>query len=320
MFRYYFMWLAFSFIFLACGNKKKPSLTGTDPVAIEDIIESFELITPPYDISDTTLNKKTADSLLIATNVFTQFIPDSVLTKLFAKNAKPKIYLGKKVVVEGNETYLFVKAVTNEKRAMYVFAFDKENKYKGYLPLLVADNNPATSQISGINKKFEFHKTTAIKEADGSASEGKEVYIFSADAGFILIMTDALDDRVVEVINPIDTMTRKNKFSTDYTKDKMNLVSIRDGSKPGTLNFFIHFDKNNGECTGELKGSATISSTNTAVYKQAGDACSIQFTFSSSSVSLKELEPCGAHRGVKCSFDGNYPRKKEVRKKVATKK
>jgi hypothetical protein len=61
----------------------------------------------------------------------------------------------------------------------------------------------------------------------------------------------------------------------------------------------------------EIKGVASFTSANTAIYKQPGDACSLQFNFSASSVSLKEVEACGAHRGVKCSFDGNYPRKKE---------
>jgi hypothetical protein len=91
----------------------------------------------------------------------------------------------------------------------------------------------------------------------------------------------------------------------------MNLVSIRDDSKAGRINFFIHFDRNDGECTGELKGVANITSSNTAVYQQPGDACSIQFNFSSSSVTLKEIQACGAHRGVKCSFDGSYPAKKK---------
>ena len=96
----------------------------------------------------------------------------------------------------------------------------------------------------------------------------------------------------------------------------MNIVSIRDDIKAGKMNFFIHVDRNNGDCSGELKGVANFTSANTAVYKQPGDACSLQFNFSSSSVTLKEVEACGAHRGVKCSFDGNYPRKKEAKQKT----
>ena len=99
----------------------------------------------------------------------------------------------------------------------------------------------------------------------------------------------------------------------------MNIVSIRDGSKPGKLNFFIHIDQNNGDCIGELKGIANMVSANVAEYRQTGDACALRFTFTTSSITLKEDELCGQHRGVKCSFDGNFPRKKEIKKQIKKK-
>ena len=308
------------YLLTGCSNKKKPSLSGTDEVAIGDFIESFELITPPYEVNDTVLNRKEKDSLLIANKIFSQFVPDSVLVKVFGKNAKPKIFLGKRIE-EKDETYLFTKTIAADKKAILVLCFDKENNFKALLPLLVQDADPATQQISGLNRKFEFYESVLIKKPDGSTGEGKDVYIYSGDAEqFLLIAKDALDDRIREVINPIDTLQKKNKFSADYIKDKMNIVSIRDDSKAGRINFFIHFDRNNGECTGEIKGVASFTSANTAIYKQPGDGCSLQFNFSSSSVSLKELEACGAHRGVKCSFDGNYPRKRETKQKSPAKR
>ncbi len=307
MFRYLAFLLVASYLFTGCGNKKKPSLSGTDVVEISDFIESFELIKPPYEVTDTSLNKKEKDSLLIANKIFAQFIPDSVLSKIFGKNAKPKIYMGKRVTIE-NETYLFTKAITADKKAVLVLCFDKGNNF-------------ATTQLSGLDRKLSFYKNISLKKPDGSTAEGKEVYIYNDEAGqFLLIITDPLDDRVQEVINPIDTFARKNKFSADYVKDKMNIVSIRDDKKTDRINFFIHFDRNNGECNGELKGIAIFIAGNAAVYKHPGDACSLQFNFSSSSVSLKEIEACGAHRGVKCSFDGNYPRKKETKPKAVLKR
>ena len=320
MARYLACLLFVIYLLAGCGNKKKPSLSGTDEVGISDFIESFALIKPPYEVIDTALNKKEKDSLLIANKIFAQFVPDSVLAKVFGKNAKPKIYMGKRVEVE-KEIYLFAKAIATDKKTLLVLCFDKENKFKDYLPLLVHDNNPATVQVSGLDRRLSFYKTISMKRPDGSNAEGKEVFIYNDEASqFLLIMTDPLDDRVQEVTNPIDTFARKNKFSADYIKDKMNIVSIRDDSKAGKINFFIHFDRNNGECTGELKGVANFTSANAAIYQQPGDACSIQFNFSSSSVSLKEIQACGAHRGVKCSFDGNYPRKKEVKQKIPTKR
>lgn len=308
------------YLFSSCGNKKKPSLSGTDEVAIGDFIGSFELIDPPYEVADTSLNRKEKDSLRIGNNIFTQFVPDSVLTKVFGKNARPKIYIGKRVEIE-KETYLFVRAIAADKKALLALCFDDGNNFKAFLPLLVQDANPATTQVSGLDRRLSFYKTISVKKTDGSIAEGKEVYIYNNEAGqFLMIMTDPIDDRVKEVINPIDTLSKKNKFSADYIKDKMNIVSIRDNSKPGRINFFIHIDRNNGQCAGELKGEARFTSANVAIYQQLGDVCSLQFNFSSSSVTLKELDACGAHRGVKCSFDGSFPRKKEVKPKTPAKR
>jgi len=320
MVRYLACLLVALYLLTGCGNKKKPSLSGTDEVGISDFIESFELIKPPYEVNDTALNKKEQDSLLIANKIFSQFVPDSVLVKVFGKNAKPKIYLGKRIN-DNDENYLFAKSIAADKKVMLVLCFDKKNNFKAFLPLLVQDADPATLQVSGINRKFELYQSVLMKKPDGSTAEGKDVYIYSGDAEqFLLIAKDALDDRITEVINPIDTLQKKNKFSADYVKDKMNIVSIRDDNKAGKINFFIHFDRNDGECTGELKGVANFTSANTAVYQQPGDACSIQFNFSSSSISLKENQACGAHRGVKCSFDGSYPRKKDAKQKTPAKR
>ena len=304
----------------ACKDRKKPSLSGDEPVTIQDFISAFDLVKPTYEIADSILLRKEPDSLLISYKIFTQFIPDSILSKVFGKNVKPKIFMLKRVAVEKAETYLFAKAVNAEKKLIYILCFDKENNFTGAMPLLKDDGKASTSQIAGIDRKYSIFRNTYQRMQDGSMREGREVYVYNADAKqFILIMTDALDDRVNEVINPIDTMSRKNKYSADYIKDKMNIISIRDADNTGKLNFFIHFDRTKGECTGELKGMVSFVKNNVAEYRQAGDICILQFTFTSSSVSIKELGPCGTHRGVKCSFDGNYPRKKEVKKKAVRK-
>src|SRR4026208_772022 len=167
MVRYLACLLAAFYLFSACGNKKKPSLSGTDEVAIGDFIESFELIDPPYEVADTSLNRKEKDSLRIGNNVFAQFVPDSVLVKIFGKNPKPKIYIDKRVEIE-KETYLFVRAIGAEKKASLALCFDNENKFKAFLPLLVQDANPATTQVSGLDRRFSFYKTISVKKTDGS--------------------------------------------------------------------------------------------------------------------------------------------------------
>jgi hypothetical protein len=153
------------------------------------------------------------------------------------------------------------------------------------------------------------------KNADGTISDGKEVYVLNEAAkSFMLIMTDALDEKNVEMINPIDTFSKKNKFSADYIKDKRNLVSVRDNKKAGRITFFVHFEKNSGNCTGELKGEASFISPATAMYRGAGEPCVLQFDFTSSSVTMTEVRGCGSYRGMDCVFEGNFPKKKEPKK------
>lgn len=310
--------LAISIVLLiGCKDKKKPSLAGDEPVEVSDFVDFFPAAELPFQFTDSTLLKKDNDSLRISYKVFTQFVPDSVLGKIFGKDKKLKIYpLGKAEVTKA-ETYLFAKITGAGKKAAFIVALDKDNKFLAALPAVRTDLPKSSVRTAVIDRRYTITKTQLRKNADGSLSEGKDVYVLNADAkNFMLIMTDALEDKVTELINPIDTMPRKHKLSADYTTGKLNLVSIRDGRKADRLTFFIHFEKDNGACTGELKGEAMIRSANLAEYKVGGDPCVLQFRFTSSSVTLKEMEGCGAHRGLRCAFDGSFPRKKEIKPKT----
>ena len=283
---------------------------------MDDFIDFFPGVELPFQVADSNLLKKEKDSLLISLNVLSQFIPDSVIQKVIGKKGKSKIYsIGK---VKGDETYLFVKVILADRRSAQVFCFDKENRFIAAMPLLSLDQSPATQQTTVVDSRFAITKNVIRKNKDGTQNEGKDVYVLNSGSGsFMLIMTDALEDKVAELINPIDTFSRKQKHTADYGRGKMNLVSFRDGRKNDRLTFFIHFEKNNGECTGELKGEAVLKSPALAVYKETGDPCVLQFHFTSSSVTIKELEGCGSRRGLRCLFDGTYPRKKEAKQKSA---
>ena len=306
------MFAAVLIILAGCKSKKKSSLSGEEPIEISDFIDFFPTKSAPYQFGDTTLNKKEKDSLLISNKVFTQFIPDSFITRLFGKEVNPKIYPLGKIKVSGEESYLFAKAVLGDKKGAFVFVFDKKDRFLDGIQLLRTGQYTGALQYAFIDKTYSITKTVTRRKADGSISDGKEVYGLNKESGkFMLIMTDALDNNVTELINPIDTLSRKYKYAADYGSGKLNLVSIRDGRKTDRLSFFVHFDKNSGACTGDLKGEAIIKSPVVAEYRQGGDPCVLRFTFTSSSVTVKEIEGCGSHRGLRCSFDGTFSKKKE---------
>jgi hypothetical protein len=312
----------FVLLMIACKEKKK-SLNGDEQVIISDFVSSFEKVKLPYEVSDASLVKEN-DSSKISYKIFTQFIPDSILTKIVGKG-KPALYALAGVKDGKKETYLFAKAVLNSKKTVLLIVLDKEDNFVAAMPFLQVDKSASTKQSSVFDNRFTINKSVLRKNENNTTDEGKDVYVFNNEArDFTLIMTDPLDENLTELINPIDTFPRKNKYSADYVKDKKNIVSIRDANKTGKFIFFIHMEKNGGECTGELKGYADFTSANTAVYRQGGDPCSMEFKFTSSSVTLKEIDGCGNRRDLRCTFNAKYLKKKEMKtttkKKPASKK
>jgi hypothetical protein len=303
-------------VLAGCKHKKKPSLSGEDPVEVNDFIDFFPEVKLPFQFADTDLVKKDPDSLRISYKVFTQFVPDSTLARILGKGTKPQFFPMGKITSPEAESYLFLKAVSGERKTALLACFNKKKEFLAMMPVLQPDQNAATQQLSGVDKKLSIYKVVRRKNSDGSVNEGKDVYIFNSSAkNFMLILTDPLEDHPTELINPIDTLAKKNKLSADYTAGKMNLVSIRDGSRAGRILFFIHFEKNNQECVGELKGEATMKSLTVAEYHSNGDPCVLQLSFTPSTVTIKEMEGCGSHRGVHCVFEGTFVRKKETVKK-----
>lgn len=306
------------FILSACGHKKKISLSGEEPVDIKDFIASFQSIKLPYEIADTSVVKKKTDTLLISRSVFSNLIPDTVLSKVFGKNEKPKIYPAGRFTGD-DDTYLLVKALSPGHEAIILICFDKKNNFIAGMTALLRDEKASTRQVFSVDKRFTLSKIITRKNRDGTTSEGKNVYALDEKTkSFILVMTDALDEPKVELINPIESLSKRTKFTGDYIKDKRNLVSIRDNKRPGNISFFVHFEMKNG-CTGELRGEAAFTSGNTAIYRADGDLCQLKFTFTSTAVTMTEIQGCGSHRGVNCLFEGTFHKKKEPKKKPVKK-
>lgn len=296
-------------------------LSGDEPVEAEDFVAFFQPLQLPFYYADSTLrkNNKENDSLLISYKVFTQIVPDTVLTKIYGKTTKPKIFAMGSTTGPNQEHYLVVKTAAGDKKSVIILGFDKEKQFASSLTGLRPDLDASTMQSVTIDRRHTISKNMLRRNKDGSMSEGKDVYAFNADSRiFYMVMTDALEDKPTELINPIDTLTRKHKWTADYSSGKMNLVSVRDGRRNNELTFFIHFEKNSGQCTGELKGEADITSANTAEYRQDGDPCKLKFTFTSSSVTLTEIEGCGSYRPLNCSFDGSFAKKRETKSKQTT--
>ncbi|HEU4470531.1 MAG TPA: hypothetical protein VFR58_05560 [Flavisolibacter sp.] len=301
----------------ACKGKRNGDKQDEEGFSYEQFSEQFAKGSLPYVLTDTGLLRNT-DTAAVQGVAFASFVPDSARTKWFGKGKTRYIPMAQ-VSGKGNSFYI-VKAVTGNKKGALLFSFT-DGKFGGVFPFLLPDADPSTSQSSSVDKSLSITKFIQKKQEDNSIAEGKEVYGYDGASGqFPLILVNPIDNGSAEVINPIDTLPRKHKFSGDYIKDKRNFISVRDGRYPNQLQVFIHIDKNKGECTGELKGDLLLTSGTAAIYRQGGDPCVLSFRFGSSSVTVKEDEGCGSHRGIDCLFDGSYSRKKEKNNKTISNK
>jgi hypothetical protein len=295
---------------LGCGNKKSSNETG-----VMDVKEFFKLFKPvklPYTLGDTSFNKLSRDTPVISSELLSHFVGDTILSKQFG-SSKPRIFPAARVQVKRSETYLFAKAISGQKKVAYLFTFDNDNTFKAALPLIVSDSDPETSQWASMDGKYTISINSQRRKSNGDLGYKKEAYVYNNIGAYTLILTETNADvaSTTDIINPMDSLPKKNKLSGDYVADKRNFVSVRDGRHNSQLRFFVHFEKDKGTCKGELRGEARLTSPTVAVFRENGNPCVLQFTFGSSEVTMKEVQGCGNYRDIKCFFEGTYPRKKE---------
>lgn len=300
---------------LACNDKK----TGNDEngFSYEKFSELFPSASLPYKISDADVAGNN-DTTVVRSAEFAQFFSDSIKTKLFGKNSKVRyVAVARVKSASKNTSFYIVKAISGSKRAALLLPFTN-NDFDAVFPLLIPDSDNTTFQTSVIDKSNGVFKNITQRKPGGEVAEGSEVFQYVPEAKqFNLVLTNPLNS-TAELINPIDTLPRKHKFSGDYIKDKKNFVSVRDGRSSSQLLVFIHIEK--GDCSGEIKSEILMTSGTAAVYKQSGDPCGLSFRFTSSAVVVKEEGGCGSRRGLDCSFDGTFNKKKETKPKTIKKK
>jgi len=318
----YLLLIVISGLLFSCKSKKVSLAENDEHVDAHDFVEFFQPLKLPYQVTDTILHRKEADGSAINNKLFSRFVPDSVLTKYFGKAVKPRLFAIGKVQVPDHEAYLFVKAGTASRKGFFIICFDKKNTYAANRIVLYSDNDQRTNGLASMDTKYTLSVTHQRKSPGGQLLYTKDAYIYNGSGAFQLILTESNEggSRPAAIYNPIDTLSRKHKFTGDYSQDKRNIISIRDGRDPSRILFFVHFEKDDGQCKGELKGEAKFISASVARFKSNGDPCMVDFSFSATGVAMRELEGCGNHRDIKCFFEGYFQKRKEPKARPAKQK
>lgn len=294
-------------LMVSCGKKSK-DINADEAIETTDFIESFPLRALPIMFQQKDLKKNESDSFFIKNNVVSQFLPDSIFKATFPRIKDVRFYRkGRYTAEETGETYLFLSAEQKDKKIIYLICFDANDVFKASMPLVEKNSNPEVSTEGGIDKRLTVIKTRNSQSKDGKAYYNKSAYVYNTEGLFTLILTESNEPVEEKIVyNPIDTLSRKDPLSGDYKQDKKNFVSIRDGGKVGKLLFFINIEKPGNGCDGSLRGDMVQVKPRVYQYNKADDHCILEFNFNGKALQVRELEACGNHRGVRCSFDGRF--------------
>ena len=307
----------FCCILLFSCKDEKVNLLGDTPVKVNDFIAAFPALSTPFIIADTNLTT-IGDTLQIGKKVLLQFVPDSILTNQLSVTEK-SIFQPIGRIEKEAETYLLLKHKINKKLFIHVLVFSKKNEFLANKFLLDNSKNDDYLHSVVINREptFSINKDR-FDRGEQLLKYTRVGWAFTASAGtFINVVNETNEDekRNNTIINPIDTLPKKYKYSGNYVQNDKNFIALRDGSKPNTYLFFIHFEKNNSTCIGDLKGEIKMKDENEGIYTESNDPCLIDFKFNRNEITVKEQGSCGNYRGIKCYFNDSYTKKKEVTKK-----
>lgn len=304
----------FLLFFCVCCREKKTTSSDKSYTTFESFTTLFKEINPPVRYSDTSLST-TGDTTHIDFDVFTRFVPAITFAEA-VKDSSKNIFIQPVTKIKTSEaTYLITKITHQKKTDLIVFMFDAQSNYIAYLSILKNHYNDKHSHSVLVTEEPTFITSREKKGKEDKLFYTRDSYAYDYNTkSFITVMKDSNEDAngADEIINPIDTLPLLNKYSADYKNNDKNFVSVRDGKNNLTYIFFIHFEKNGGDCLGELKGSMTLVSANKAVYRESGDPCGLEFTFTKSSIILTETN-CGNHRGMKCLFNGSYKKSSKLK-------
>lgn len=305
-----FIWICISILFFACGQKEK-DINTADDLETTDFIASFPEKQLPIQFNTRDLDKKESDSFFVKSTVVSKFIPDSIFKTDFKQLKNIKFYRKARYKAEDtNETYLFLTAEDKNHKIVYLVCYNEKNEFATAMTLIEKTNETGVSMEGGIDKRLTIIKTKFKESKDKKSYYEKSAFVYNTEGIFTLILTES--NAPVEkgiVYNPIDTLSKKDPLSGDYKIDDNNFVSIRDGAKAGKLQFFINIEKTGGKCSGKLRGDLVQIKPKVFHYNKADDHCVLEFSFNAKRLQVREIEACGNHRGVRCSFDGKYNKK-----------
>lgn len=306
------LFVAVCFFASSCSNQSQKLLSDKG-LSLQEILTLSPELTYPILITDSLLQKPGYDSMQLDDATFLQYLPDTLVQRLFPEKEALQLHVLGKATLKESGTYLFVRSgVGKKKKAIHLFYFSVQPAYLGNF--LLSDRLKRSGKVHRYCKIDSRQNIAFISEQQMPTGEfwtGETIYYLNNQGQPVLAVTNTNEDLSDEIRgNPIDTLPRTHPHSADYSSDSKNLISVRDGKRKGTFEFFIHFSKQKGQCIGELKGTGEWVDAHKGIFRDTNSPCTIEFYFTRNSVRISEADGCGGYRDITCFFEGSYPRVK----------
>ena len=308
--------IGFSCFLFACGQKPA-NLNGESPVAITDFYKAFNSVNLPINIADSNLNE-IKEGKEIGRKLLGQYVNTSTLETILPNNDKKTTLFPLFKIDKEGEHYLLLKIKKQYKIEIGILVFNKGNKFLAYKSII--EFKKEGKHIVNSSKSLFINNEPSFLIFENKINKERKAYIektawaFTAGSFQIIFVDSEQKKGGNTIINPLDTLSTNNAFSGNYELNEKNFISLRDNGTPNKYQFFLHTENNKGACIGELKGLLNFNK-NAATYSEKGDACHIEFVIKGNNISIKENGNCGNHRGLDCSFDESFNRKKKLKKK-----
>jgi hypothetical protein len=273
----------------------------------------FKPINSVLSIEDSSL-VHVIDTLKILPKTAAQFINDSLVNTWLGGDKKATINpIGR--IEKTTETYLIIAVTKLKKTGVIALVYDANNAFVAYKFLIDPWQDSKYKYSVSINKEPTFITKKEVIINAHEVKYTKTAWAYSASK-FIVVLNESNErsSDSLQIQNPIDTFPSFNDYSGLYSEDEQNFISVKDGFSKKNYLFFLHTDKNEGTCIGELKGEINLTDSGKGTYQFQGDPCVIDFTFTDNYLTFKEKGSCGNRRGMDCFFEGSFERKKVAQK------
>ena len=190
-------------------------ISDEDLTAAEFIALAGELQHPVL-VNDTLLNRKEKDSLQVNLETFKTFLPDTVFQQLYPKTKNLKLYLLGKSPDADKGNYVLLKSVLGKERGAQLLYFTKKAQYFGSLNIGATLSKGKLPRYCKIDKSHSISFVQERKTPTGELWTNETIYFMNDSGKFIIAMTNSTED-LSDIImgNPIDTLSRKQKFTAD---------------------------------------------------------------------------------------------------------